>query len=292
MKDKNVLKKFISYELTDLKALEENFTEMAAEGWYIRSIRSGIFEYEKKEPAKLRYCVEIVPTADRNTNRINQKTAEYIELCGQSGWEFVCNSAEVYVFVSADESIPVITTDGNEKLKLIKKSVRSRNTLLWLIALLNFLSTSLHLTNHENEKLLPFWIISVVFWISYAVMLIIKSVSFHRWYKNASENIYSGNQIEYNGKEVLRNRRKFLYGYIAFICVLLIVMAVWCMMNGQTAFAITLIVEIAIVTAVMVPLVIILNKSNLSVAAMVIISLAVVMILITIMVFPILMIGV
>ena len=292
MKNENVIKKFISYELTDLKALEENFTEMAAEGWYIRSIRSGIFEYEKKEPAKLRYCVEIVPTADRNTNRINQKTAEYIELCRQSGWEFVCNSAEVYVFVSPDESIPVITTDGDEKLKLIKKSVRIRNALLWLIAVLNGLSVSTHFLNYENERLMPFWIFAAVFWVSYAVILIIKSISFHRWYKNAVGNIDSGNQIEYNGKEVLKKRKKFFYGYLAFICVLLIVMAVWCMMNGLTAFAITILVEIAVVTAVIVPLVIILNKSDLSVAAMVIITLTVVMLLITVMVFPILLLGI
>ena len=106
----------------------------------------------------------------------------------------------------------------------------------------------------------------------FTVILIIRSISFHRWYKNAVGNINSGNQIEYNGKEVLKKRKKFYYGYLAFICVLLIVMAVWCMMNGLTAFAITILVEIAVVTAVIVPLVIILNKSNLSVAAMVIIT--------------------
>lgn len=287
MKNKNVLKKFVIYNLTDLKALEEDFTDMASKGWYIRSVRSGIFEYEKKEPSRLRYCVEIVPTADRASNLINQKTGEYIELCEQSGWKLVCSSAEIFVFVTKNDKTPVITTDETEKLKLVQKSVTSVNERLWVAALIGMIADLIFSFKSFQISDLPFWIMIAVFWLGYLAMVIYKSVSFHKWYKNASENNSAGNRVEYNGNDIINNRKKLFYGYLAFVFVTVIIMAVWCIFNSHIGSAISILTILLLIAFIGVPLMIHNNKSNLLFGAYVHISESILMFIILIVVLPV-----
>ncbi len=292
MKNKNVLKKFVIYNLTDLKALEEDFTDMASKGWYIRSIRSGIFEYEKKEPSRLRYCVEIVPTADRDSNVINQKTAEYIELCEQTGWELVCSSAEVFVFSTNSEEIPAVTTDETEKLKYIQKTTVSGNKKIWSVALVGIVADLFLLFKLFVNSDVPFWIMIGVFWLGYLAMLIYKSLSFHKRYKVAINNNVTGNHIEYNGKEDLKKRQRLFYGFLAFVCVVVIGMTVWCFMSGHVGSAVMMIAEAALIALILIPLEIRLNKDDLCIGANVHISAVILMSLVFLMLFPVLMLRV
>ncbi|MBR0136442.1 MAG: DUF2812 domain-containing protein [Clostridia bacterium] len=126
-KDKGIKKEFLPFYSSDTDAVAERFEQRAAEGWMLKSL--GLFaEYALCEPKKLRFNAVLCPVKGSNSASIPLGGSEYITLCEEAGWSFVCHRQEVYVFCTEDDSAPDIETDIAQRME----SVKAANKRLWL----------------------------------------------------------------------------------------------------------------------------------------------------------------
>jgi len=106
---KTTLRKFFVFKYTECDALKEYLEEMAQKGWLLKDINTYL-TFEKAEPQKLIYSVEVFEKASIFDTRVEEKAKEYIDYCHEAGWQFVCSVGKTHVFVATDENaIPIET---------------------------------------------------------------------------------------------------------------------------------------------------------------------------------------
>lgn len=132
LNERENFKKLMTFRYTDLKAVCEYLEEMAAKGWELKSMRT-FMEFRKAEPRKVRYSAELLETASVYGNFVSDDSREYIDMCEQAGWEFVCNTGKMYIFRMEDENAIEIVSDNEEKLKDIKRGTLKTYFLSWFV---------------------------------------------------------------------------------------------------------------------------------------------------------------
>jgi len=145
MKEKTILKKWISFELNECNAMKEYLEKMALKGWKLQKIKTimetmglgkplfSIFVFEKIQPQKLVYAVEVIDKITLFGGKPEEQEQEYLEFCKEAGWQFVSGYSRVHVFVSDDLEIVPIETDEKMKFETITKSAVKHNLIGWFI---------------------------------------------------------------------------------------------------------------------------------------------------------------
>ena len=100
----------------------EKVTYHSSQGFY--------FTFEKIEPQEIKYCIDLTEKTD----------AEYLELCKDSGWEYICSTRKMNFFSTTDRNAIEIQTDLEIEAELVKKAIYRREIfkpiLYGIIALL------------------------------------------------------------------------------------------------------------------------------------------------------------
>jgi len=245
MKEKTTMKKFLTYNYTDLSALKEYLEEMALKGWELVNIRS-FAEFKKCVPHRIRYNVELVPTAEYETNIVSERSKEFIDMCEQSGWRFVSNITNLYVFATEDENIPDIMTDNTERVELIKKTSKKqhKSLLLSLCSILLCFASMLFmflsdLGSEEGLDLLLHGLMVMVFMCVVAISYLNISVrvSFVKWRKKAEKALQDGASIEYYGIEIMKRRLLTMRIYFGILLATILGLSIFNALNGEFGFA-------------------------------------------------------
>ena len=71
--------------------------KMAREGWIFRDWRLGMV-FEKEEPQKLEYAVEVFSEGNENDTKPEPETEEFAVYCRQAGWELVSSRKKLCIF--------------------------------------------------------------------------------------------------------------------------------------------------------------------------------------------------
>lgn len=98
--------------------------KLALEGWKLQKINSFTITLEECEPAPIKYSFIFSPHGSSLEEKPVKPQDELIELCKESGWEYVAMYGQLLVFCSyLEEAIP-IETDEKLKLEIIHKSMK------------------------------------------------------------------------------------------------------------------------------------------------------------------------
>lgn len=211
MKEKNTLKKFMMFRYTDLKTMCEYLEDMSEKGWALKSMSSFMVEFERIELRKVRYAVELLDTVSAYSDEISENEQEYIDMCEQAGWEFVCNKRQMYIFRTEDENAPEIVSDSEDKLHNIKTGMLKSYFLWWCIFLAWFLFVLL-------STVTTYWAIGSYIELSYRIMTVfiliilvliiyVQILVFWRWSIKAKKALDNDNTIPYVNLRKIKLRK-------------------------------------------------------------------------------------
>lgn len=273
MKEKNTLKKFISFRYTDLTAVCEYLEEMEAQGWQLVSMGM-LSEFRKCEPRKVRYAAELLESASAISNSISDKSQDYIDMCEQAGWKFICNIGKMFIFRTESETAPEIVTDSAEKLAGIKKAMLKTNLLTWFVLpLIILFNLSMQLQSIGSIAVLATQYIALATMLIYAMFyltVILQITGFTKWYIKAKRAVTDGQKIPYVGLKQLRRRKLETYIPLAVLGSILLLASVMACTQGNL-FVISYSVAIIFIAIITLGISQFMSKRKAS-AAMVIIS--------------------
>lgn len=129
-----LVKKFNLSDLWEYGKNESWFSDMAAKGLHLKSFGKYLVTFEKGQPKKTKYRIEIFEESP---------SQEQLDLYKEYGWELVTHKLIFYVFSSPEElNAPELHTDPMEQsftFKMINKQIK-KNTIVFSIAILLILS--------------------------------------------------------------------------------------------------------------------------------------------------------
>ena len=128
------VKRFLLGDLWDYGKNESWFSDMAAKGLHLQSLGNWLAVFEKGQPKKTRYRIEILE---------EDPSSEQLDLYKEFGWELVTNKQIFYVFSSPEElKAPELQTDPMEQsftFRMIKKQIK-KSTIVISLALMTILA--------------------------------------------------------------------------------------------------------------------------------------------------------
>ena len=255
MKNSNELRKFVLFQLNECDAIKEYLEEMALKGWALKYFRT-FFCFEKIEPQKLIYSVEVFSKASVFDTIPAKSTSEFIDYCKEAGWSFICNIGQINIFVTTSNNAVPIETDENLKFKTIKKGILKQNAITWFgLFPISVFNTIVGFLDFESLITSYIRLITVLFYIIFFVIVIIQITGFIVWSNKQSKRLKSGNSIQYISKSG-RKRRAMIRMIPLFIATLiLLVFAIFSILHGDYSN-----VAITVFTILLVPLILLFSN--------------------------------
>ena len=112
-------------QLYDHTGFERKLEQMALKG--LKLEKCGTFlgwKFRRIEPTALRYKVVYFPDASEFDPELMTKQREFIELCEQSGWEYIDSIGQMMVFCTAYPFATAIETDAMLQVETVHKAMK------------------------------------------------------------------------------------------------------------------------------------------------------------------------
>ena len=107
---------FFPYEMLDYKAAEARLNRLGAVGWHLKKLLLGRWaRLERRDQTPLKYCIDVNRRSDR----------DYIGLCADAGWRWLCSARGMDFYCSAPGArpVPIQTDPGMEERRLFRQVV-------------------------------------------------------------------------------------------------------------------------------------------------------------------------
>ena len=109
-KNNKKLKKHNWYKIYECGALKEYLENVSEQGYRLESMTNSVMVFTPWEGGKLIYDVNIfIPPKDAVDKK--QQKEGFIGICEDSGWEFVCEEQNLYIFCSETPDLIPVETD-------------------------------------------------------------------------------------------------------------------------------------------------------------------------------------
>lgn len=123
---KEVKRRFKYFKYRECDAFAKYLEEQAAKGWHFKEWRLGLV-FEKGEPRKVKYSVEVFPKGDDRDSRPEKDAEEFAEYCEAAGWKLIDGQRKFCIFKATQrDAVPIATPE--ERYENICKAERER---LW-----------------------------------------------------------------------------------------------------------------------------------------------------------------
>jgi len=204
------------YEAYECSALEEYFESMAESGWLIKSINRPFLKFERIEPKKLKFSVDILNKISVYDPEDSEDALNYREYCEAAGWKYICQYKKIQVFYTEDYNSTIdIQTDEREKFKsLVKASMGNVLSYLFLV-LLWVLNTKMlfegDLTTPLTSNFFVFGSVGICIFI---FIYSSKIISFIIWFFKARKQVKEGKSMPYNNYKQLKIKNILLTAYM------------------------------------------------------------------------------
>ena len=211
-------------QLYDHTGIKKRLEKMAEKGWKLEKIGGmGGYKFRRIEPKKLHYSVVYFPEASEFDPEPGVRQREFIELCEQSGWEYVSNTAQMMVFCTEQPDPIPIETDAMLQVdtvhKAMKKSFLPGQFALLVVAVLQLLMFAYRIVKEPVTVLLQdALLVSLLCYVLIFVMCVHHICGYFLWHKKALAAASDGIFVETKGSAVLEN---------ASLIILGVVFAVW-----------------------------------------------------------------
>ena len=215
----------------DAKALEEFLEEQAQNGLMFVKQKGIFYYFEKCEPKKVHFTVDVFEKASIFDTRPEAKTQEYIEYCEECGWKFIFSNGKVQFFYSEEENPVDIQTDDQLKLKIIHKYTLLTLGPSWL-CFLNFLFmmiSSYSFRQLTGANMVDQFIVFgtsfpiVIAYIGVVVCVSMEIIRYILFYVKNKKGLKSGQKLQYTEKKTLEKYYKFVCTLYVSIFVLLLI---------------------------------------------------------------------
>ncbi len=223
MRDKK--KVYFDYEAYECSALEEYFEAMAETGWLIKSINRPFLSFEKIEPKKLKFSVDILNKISKYDPDDSYDALDYREYCEVAGWKYVCQDNKIQVFYTEDYNSTIdIHTDENEKFKsVIKASLGNMFLYFFLVLVWGFnikmdFSGDIGYTATSN-----FSLFSLFLMFSLVLIYSTKPISFIIWVLKSRKRLRENKSLKYNNYKQVRLKNIFISSITVIYWVLFVV---------------------------------------------------------------------
>ena len=124
---KEVKRRFKYFKYRECDAFAKYLEEQAAKGWHFKEWRLGLV-FEKGEPRKVKYSVEVFPKGDDRDSRPEKDAEEFAEYCEAAGWKLIDGQRKFCIFKAIrNDAVPIATPE--ERYENICKAEQER---LWL----------------------------------------------------------------------------------------------------------------------------------------------------------------
>lgn len=215
VKNKDILSKYVHIYYDDLGKTKEFLESMALKGWMLTSLYRSKMTFQRCEPCKLNYAVEIFDKSSALDTFSDEEHMEYIEYCERAGWKFICESRNIQFFYSENLDLTPIETDDKMKLNVICKSMISDK--IWgyinilFVAVFNFKRI---FTGNPYEELLSFTSFNnVIILVMFILSIIVQNSTMLIWKNKCLKSIKMGKGI-IERKHIIRNHA---YVFLALI---------------------------------------------------------------------------
>lgn len=209
------VKRFILDDSWNIGRNECWFSEMAEKGLHLKSMRRIFASFEKGEPRKTKYRIDVLSSAP---------TEEQIEIYREYGWEFVTNNGELYIFSSPEEAnYSELHTDPMEQsYTLTALDKRLRNNLIVIsVAMVLFLGMMFSMSFLERTPTLS--MISTT-WIQRPLLVLVELYIFYTVMRNfiavrsLKKSLFEGKPV--NHRESWRKHR-FINGFVSAFFIII-----------------------------------------------------------------------
>jgi heme/copper-type cytochrome/quinol oxidase subunit 2 len=217
------------YEPYECSALEEYFEVMAESGWLIKSISRPFLRFEKIEPKKLKFSVDILNKISSYDPDDSEDALDYREYCEAAGWKYVCQDKKIQVFYTEDYNSTIdIQTDEGEKFKsVVKASMKNvfsyiLTVALWILLIWINLSRG-DISYDITSNLMIATLVSICTGI---IIYVSKIMSFIIWFFKAKKQVKDNKSMPYNNYKQVKIKNSLSIFYIliwlGLYCFLLI----------------------------------------------------------------------
>jgi len=126
--------------VSDMKNLEQHYSEMAQKGWLIDKIGLFTHRYRAAEPCKKHFFVDFLPQITAFDYPENEDAQDYRLICKKAGWDFIAANKQFHVFCADIENpVPIpIHIDNSIHAKIYIKACRKYELPFLIYALLMF----------------------------------------------------------------------------------------------------------------------------------------------------------
>ena len=225
------VKKFMPGDLWDFGKNESWFSDMALKGLHLQSIGSWFAVFEKGQPQKTKYRIEVLEESP---------SQEQLELYREWGWDLVANKQMFYVFSSPEElNAPELQTDPMEQgftFKMIDRQLK-KNMIAISLLFLSFLLSQFHLSFQDEPYLFlikqrAFTLVAIV--VPY-IYIFIESIRGYLAVKKTRDSLLMGIPINHKRKWKLSYIISvIIHVYLIVLIALLFITPFYAVMRRET----------------------------------------------------------
>lgn len=115
---------FWNFQYRECDGFADYLEKQAEKGWHFKKWHMGLV-FERGEPRKTKYAVEVFPKGDERDSRPEKDAREFAEYCEAAGWELVDGQRKFCIFRQAkSDAIPIATPE--ERFENIRNAERER----------------------------------------------------------------------------------------------------------------------------------------------------------------------
>jgi len=211
-------------QLYDHTGFERKLEAMARKGWRLEQCGTFLgWKFRKIEPSELQYKVVYFPDASEFDPAPGDRQAEFIELCEQSGWEYIDHAAQMLIFCTEREDALPIETDAMMQVETIHKAMK-KNYLPGQIGLLVLAVMQLALLGYRLHTELMNVLTTDALLVSLSAYTIMAALcgyhlcGYYLWRKKALTAAADGVFVETRGNNLLEK---------CMLLMLLVIFAAW-----------------------------------------------------------------
>lgn len=206
---RNTKRKFLFLQIYDHTGIKTRLEEMAEKGWKLEKIGElGLYKFRRIEPVSLHYAVVYFPDASEFDPEPGVRQREFIELCEQSGWEYIDSTAQMLVFCTECVNPIPIETDAQLQVdtvhKAMKKSFLPGQFVLLGLAIMQLILLGYRIaTEPINVLLQNALLVSLICYLLIFVLCVHHIGGYYLWRRKAVTAAADGVFVETNGNNLL-----------------------------------------------------------------------------------------
>lgn len=198
---KELKRRLETFSFYDHTGIEKHLEDMAEKGWLLSKTNRFFWVYRRIEPKKLHFAVTYYPKASEFDPEPLEGQMIYRDYSERSGWNFVCQSAQMKIFYNEEDETTPMETDPVVEVQTIHKAAKKNFLPSYFILLaLSVLQATLFVSELLGD---PIGLLSSTTQLStgfcWALLFLICMVElcgYYRWHRKAVKAAENGEFLD------------------------------------------------------------------------------------------------